>query len=216
MQRAGRRIGRLARQGLTVLAVAAMVAVVSVVAVAVSTGRWRIEPILSGSMRPGFPVGGVVVAERVPLSTLAVRDVVLFQPPGFEGAMDMHRVIWISRRGSVTLLRTKGDNNSVPDPWTVRLTGKTIYEARFSLPFVGYAAVWLRSGPGRRDMGLAGAGVVLALGSTAAIGARTRRRLRPRLHGAHRALTEAGGDPGEAFGAGLKRDEPKEPVSCGS
>ncbi len=133
----------------------------SVGIVAVGTGDWQIRPILSGSMRPHFPIGGVLVTERVPSSSLRVGDIAVFHPPGEPAITYMHRIVWLEREGRSLLIRTKGDANSSDDPWTLQVRSPAAYEARYVLPYVGYAAVWVHSSGGRRDL------VILAAGSFA-------------------------------------------------
>ena len=125
---------------------------VVVVVTAIGTGNWQVRPILSGSMRPGFPIGGVVVTQRVPSDSLQVGDVAVFHPPGAPDVSYVHRIVWMQRRGDSLLVRTKGDANPTNDPWTLRLHGRVAYVARFTVPLLGYAAVWLHSPDGRRDM----------------------------------------------------------------
>jgi len=61
--------------------VLAVLAAVRVASIAFVRGTWMATPILSGSMRPGLAVGGVVISERVRVDSLAVRDVIVFQRP---------------------------------------------------------------------------------------------------------------------------------------
>lgn len=121
----------------------------SVVGVAVMSGKWQIRPILSGSMEPGFSVGGVVVTETVPTSSLKVGDVAVFYPPFEHTASYVHRIVTLSRKDGVSTITTKGDANLTTDPWIVTLKGKSAYLARFTLPLLGYAAVWVHSPEGR-------------------------------------------------------------------
>ncbi len=161
------------------LAVAA--AVVVLMAVAVGSGAWQIRPVLSGSMRPGLPIGGVVVTQRIPLDELALRDVAVFHPPFDPHADYVHRVISLHREGSTVVVRTQGDDNIYPDPWTLRLHGRYAYVARFSVPLLGYPAVWAHSPTGRRDLLGAGAALAAAFAGTYALDRRRRRkRLRAR------------------------------------
>ena len=141
--------------------------------VLVSSGWWRMDPILSGSMRPAFPVGGVVVAERVPVSSIRVGDVVLFSPPWAAGETYVHRIIGVRRTKGATTIRTKGDANPVPDPAPIRLTGQSIYEARFVVPVLGYVAVWSHSPEG--ELELAGAALAGALVVAGWVGRQRRR-----------------------------------------
>ena len=156
--RAVRRVARWVVGGLMVLAALCL----ACVGVGVATGTWQIRPVLSGSMRPDLPIGGVVVTERVPMRSLAVGDVAVFHPPAEPHVDYVHRIIWMHRTGSDLLVRTKGDANVTPDPWTLHLRGKWAYVARWSLPWVGYAAVWLHQ-PSVRRAAVIGAGLLAAV-----------------------------------------------------
>jgi len=155
---------RLRVAGATIGVVA--LAGLAVVAVAVLSGRWQIRPILSGSMRPGFAVGGVVVTERVPLADLRLGEVAVFHPPGQPSIDYVHRVIALHRGDDGLVVHTKGDDNLYPDPWTLHVDGRYAYVARFTVPFLGYAAIWVHSPGGRRIILLAAG--LLALGLVAA------------------------------------------------
>ena len=132
-------------------------------AFSVLSGNWTVTPILSGSMRPGFSVGGVAVAERVPADRLAVGDVILFQNP-FQRSVEMvHRIVELKiNKSGQPVIRTKGDANPVPDPWTVTLRGKYVYMAQFTLPLLGYPAVYTSHGLDLIVAGLIVLGVVVA------------------------------------------------------
>ena len=138
------------------LTLVVLVAIVS--AAAVLSGRYQARPVLSGSMRPGLPVGGVVVTERVPVSSLDVRDVIVFHRPDVPGDLVVHRIIALRHVGGDTVIRTQGDANAVRDPWRVTLRGSTAYRARFSVPLVGYVAIWWHQ-PATRSLALVLAGL---------------------------------------------------------
>jgi signal peptidase I len=129
------------RASLALLA-ALLLAGAGLVTYSVLSGNWSIAPILSGSMRPGFPVGGVVVAERIPTSTLAVGDVIIFQDPDRPSDQVVHRIVQLTvGQSGQPALRTKGDANTAEDPWTFGLKGTSVYVAQFTLPLLGYPAV---------------------------------------------------------------------------
>lgn len=153
-----------------------LLAIVGVMAAAVGSGEWQVQPILSGSMRPGFPVGGVVFVQRVPLSSLRVRDVALFHPPGEPQITYVHRIISLERTPQGLDIRTQGDDNVFPDPWTLHLQGRWAYQARFTVPLVGYVAVWDHSPSGHKDLLLAVGACLVVLAIVAIIGERRRRR----------------------------------------
>jgi len=150
--------------------------VIVAAAIAVGSGAWQIRPVLSGSMRPGLPIGGVVVTQRIPLADLQVRDVAVFHPPFDSKADYVHRVISLRRDGSTLVVHTQGDDNLYPDPWTLRLHGRYAYVARFAVPLLGYPAVWVHSPTGRRDLLAAGAVLAAAFAGTFALDRRRRRR----------------------------------------
>ena len=182
---------------LTLIAAGIVVAVIGV-----AGGGWAVQPILSGSMRPGFPLGGVVVAERMPVTDLQVRDVVIFHPPSEPTIDYVHRVISLRREGSTVVIRTQGDANLYPDPWTLRLHGRYVYVARFTLPLLGYPAVWVHSPTGRRTL-LATAFVLAgALGVLLLRDRNRRRRSDARDGGASAAGPEVSENPALASGDG--------------
>ncbi len=122
----------------------------------VGTGRWHATPVLSGSMRPGLQPGDVVVTQRVPVSDLHVRDVVVFHPPNEGERQTVHRIVKVTTSGGTTSITTWGDANLVADPEVSSLEGSTTYRVVRVVPLLGYPAVWLQ----KADHGR----LVLALG----------------------------------------------------
>ena len=139
----------------------AILGVILISGIALANGTWEINPILSGSMRPGLPVGGVVISERVPVNQLAVRDVIVFREPNDPSTQIVHRIVKMTTSKSGQLLiNTQGDANNVRDPWTLTINGDYAYKARWSLPLVGYVAVAYEN---NRGIALLGAGVILLI-----------------------------------------------------
>ncbi|MHB8891846.1 MAG: signal peptidase I [Candidatus Limnocylindrales bacterium] len=175
------------RAFLAVLAVL-FLAGAGLVTYSVLSGNWTIAPILSGSMRPGFPVGGVVVAERTPTSALAVGDVILFQNPIRPSERMVHRIIQLKVDPSGQMVvNTKGDANNVDDPWTASLQGDSIYVAQLTLPLLGYAAV--STTPGTNLMI---GGVILLLVAVSTVMSRERRVPAEKAGASHEASRLAG------------------------
>ena len=112
----------------------------------VKTGQWHATPVLSGSMRPGLQPGDVVVTQRVPISDLQVRDVVVFYPPNETRHQTVHRIVKLTVKGGTTSITTWGDANQVADPGISSLRGSTAYRMVRVVPLVGYPAVWLQNG----------------------------------------------------------------------
>lgn len=148
-------------------------------AAAVISGDYQVRPVLSGSMRPGLPVGGVVVTERVPTSTLQVRDVVVFHRPDKPAELVVHRIIALTPSAAGPIVQTQGDANTVPDPWKVSLRGTTVYRAVFSLPLIGYAAVWAHNPTGHQTLTLVGLLLIVGAAIGAIVTRRSARRASP-------------------------------------
>lgn len=151
--------GRKLTAAAKVVLVAALLAVAAIPCVALVRGSWMVTPVLSGSMRPGLAVGGVAISQRVPVSSLAVRDVIVFRSPSDPSQQYVHRIVRLQRTASgAALINTQGDANTVRDPWTLTIRGSYAYRVRWSLPLIGYAAVALQN---HRGLIVAAAGVVL-------------------------------------------------------
>ena len=112
----------------------------------IASGRWHATPVLSGSMRPGLQPGDVVVTQRVPISDLHARDVIVFHPPNEPGRQTVHRIVKLTVKSGTTSITTRGDANTVDDPIVSSLSGATAYRVVRVVPLVGYPAVWLQNG----------------------------------------------------------------------
>ena len=112
---------------------------------------FHVQTVLSGSMRPTVSPGDLAITQGVPMDSLRVGDVVVFTPPNETQAV-IHRIA--SREGDV--ITTKGDANSVADPWSVTLQGSTGYRLVFVVPYLG----WLTE---LRGAALVAAGLIVAL-----------------------------------------------------
>jgi signal peptidase I len=143
-----------------VLLLAVLVAA-GICAFALVQGTWEVTPVLSGSMRPGFSVGGAVISQRVPVDSLHVRDVIIFNDPLKPSEQIVHRIVRITKNKSGQLqFNTQGDANNVRDPWTITIRGNEVYRVRWSVPLIGYVA---NSYQRHRGDYLLGAGIVLIL-----------------------------------------------------
>lgn len=111
-----------------------------------ATGRWHATPVLSGSMRPGLQPGDVVITQRVPITALHVRDVIVFLPAGEGARQTVHRIVKLTVTKGTTSITTRGDANTINDPTTSSLRGATAYRVSRVVPLLGYPAVWLQGG----------------------------------------------------------------------
>jgi signal peptidase len=139
----------------------AVLGAAGICAFALVQGTWQVTPVLSGSMRPGFSVGGAVISQRVAVDSLHVRDVIIFNDPLKPSEQIVHRIVRISKNSSGQLLfNTQGDANNVRDPWTLAIKGDYVYKVRWSVPLLGYVANNYQNHHGDY---LLGAGIVLIL-----------------------------------------------------
>lgn len=126
------------------------------------TGWYRPVTVLSGSMRPAFSPGDMVVVTPEPVAAIRVGQVISYRIPVGDHHVQSHRVIAVIRRGGEVSVRTKGDANGAPDPWTATLHGSTVWRVRAVLPKLGWAVFWLRT-PLVHDLTVLLAPVLLAL-----------------------------------------------------
>lgn len=156
--------------------------------------------ILTGSMRPHYPPGTLVVIKPVQPHDLAVGDVVTYQLSSGEPAVVTHRIVAIrqSMKGDLTF-QFKGDANDVADAsWVmpVQIKGRLWY----SVPWLGWTNRYVNGDTHRLVLD----GVVIVLLGYAAVmfagSVRERRRRGTRRGGRRRAGAGdvVAGDRGEA------------------
>lgn len=106
---------------------------------------YRTSTMLTGSMAPDTTPGDVVVTTPQPASEVKVGDVISYHIPVEDHRVETHRVIEVIHNddGSVAV-RTQGDANSAPDPWTATLDGDTVWEMQAVVPWVGNGIRFLR------------------------------------------------------------------------
>jgi signal peptidase len=145
-----------------------LLALVAVAAgVLVRTQHLQFEPVLSGSMRPTFAPGDLVVAKQVSTASLHTGEVVAFYPPG-QAVPVMHRIVRITWAAGVPTIVTKGDANRVTDPWgEATLHSPTTYRFVAAVPKLGFLSVWSRhlSTVAHGWLFIIAGAVVLALGA---------------------------------------------------
>jgi signal peptidase len=140
------RLSTIIRKGFSTTLLVLAFCALAVAGYQVKTGQWHATPVLSGSMRPGLQPGDVVVTQRVPISALRVRDVVVFYPPNQTSHQVVHRIVKLTMKGTITSITTWGDANLVPDAAVSSLKGDTAYRMVRVVPLVGYPAIWLQNG----------------------------------------------------------------------
>jgi signal peptidase len=140
-KRALRTLVRGAQAGLLVLSVAFLVGV----GLAPRLGWYRPVTVLSGSMRPTFSPGDLIIVRPEALSAVRVGQVLSYEVPVGARQVETHRVIGVSHSGGAPVIRTQGDANNWPDPWSARLQGTTAWRLSVVVPYAGYAISAMRS-----------------------------------------------------------------------
>ena len=121
-----------------VLATLVMVAAIGLLAFMLLGPRfgWYTHPVLTGSMEPALPVGGVIVTRPIPVGAVKVGDIVTL----LEGEnLVTHRVVEVSlsQTDEQLLFKTKGDANQEPDPGPFAIQGDQVALTVFYIPYVG-------------------------------------------------------------------------------
>ena len=113
-------------------------------AVGPQTGLYRTTTMLTGSMRPAYPPGSVLLLTREPVSALAPGHVVTFHAPTEDRRVVTHRLVSIDRSGERPVMVTKGDANPGVDPWRAAVNGETVWRVRAVIPQAGTAIRLMR------------------------------------------------------------------------
>jgi len=145
-----------------VLAFAALVT--TVVLLGSATGRWRVVPVLSGSMDPALRTGDVAVVVPQNVADVRVGQVVVYQIPIGDRHLEMHRIVRVTSGPRGTDVVTAGDANRGWDPWTARLQGSMVWRVAFRVRWLGYVVLFLGRPEVRIACLLAGVGMLLGLG----------------------------------------------------
>lgn len=135
-------------RGVDVLARGALaVACVALLALGVvpRAGWYRPVTVLSGSMKPTFAPGDMVIVTPEPIRNVRVGQIISYRIPVGDHHVQSHRIVKIVRGGAHPIVRTKGDANNTVDPWNAELHGTTVWRVRGVVPKLGWAVFWFRS-----------------------------------------------------------------------
>jgi len=92
--------------------------------------------VLSGSMEPTLPVGGVALMQRVDPATVKAGDIISFRLPKDPSITVTHRAIEVVRQPALAF-RTKGDAVEEPDSSLVP-EENVLGRVRLSIPHLGF------------------------------------------------------------------------------
>lgn len=109
------------------------------------TGWYKPVTVLSGSMKPSFSPGDMVLVTPEPVRDVRVGQVISYRIPVADHHVQSHRVTKVAHVDGAVVVQTKGDANDAPDPWKAELHGTTAWRVRAVLPKIGWALFWFRS-----------------------------------------------------------------------
>ena len=96
--------------------------------------------VLTGSMVPAFGPGDLVISQPVDPESLAVGDVITYQPESDNPALITHRVKALAYGSSgLANVITRGDANSADD--AAVLPGQVVGKYLYHIPLIGYLTV---------------------------------------------------------------------------
>ncbi|MGY1814434.1 signal peptidase I [Blastococcus sp. SYSU D00820] len=111
---------------------------------------YRTAIMATDSMAPSIDRGDVVVSTPIALADVREGMVITYRIPVGDRRVVTHRVVEVERGpGGTVTVRTQGDANRMPDPWTAQLRGDTAYAMQAVVPGVGDLAGVLNSPPVR-------------------------------------------------------------------
>ena len=139
--RGRRSFGALVTLPLAVLVIAVVLPFTTFVVASWLLG-WQLQPVLTASMAPTYPVGSLLVVGSMDASEVQPGMAVTFDDPALPGRLVTHRVI-SQRPGDTLFFETQGDANASPDPFPVparSIRGRVLWD----VPLLGYAVDFLR------------------------------------------------------------------------
>lgn len=108
-------------------------------------GSYSWLTVLSGSMKPAFNPGDLIIDKKVDVNSLKVGDIVTYKMEPF---ITTHRITEIAKDSKGRLFfKTKGDNNNAADNGVIP-SDQIIAKYSFKIPFLGYVLQALKGLPG--------------------------------------------------------------------
>lgn len=108
-------------------------------------GLYRVNVVLSGSMKPLWQAGDLVITTPHRPQDLRVGQVITFNPPIDGKPSVTHRIVELTHPGDHPMITTKGDANPTADPWgQVQLDAPTVWVVSRPIPKLGWALAFLQ------------------------------------------------------------------------
>jgi len=103
--------------------------------------------VLSTSMEPTYNPGDIILVTREPVADLRAGQIISFHVPTGDHHVVTHRVVTVQVEHGKTIVQTKGDDNTIADPWRAQLHGTSVWRYRMRFPYLGYPLLRLREPP---------------------------------------------------------------------
>lgn len=126
--------GASRRPSISTLLLCVVAFLVGLVVLGSGAGRWRLVPVLSGSMDPALHAGDLAVVVPQPVAEIRTGQVIVYEIPVGDRHVEIHRVVPVLHGPEGTDVVTRGDANAVADPWVARLDGATAWRLSFRIP----------------------------------------------------------------------------------
>lgn len=123
-------------QALVMVVALLMALAVAAIVVLPRAAGWTTLVVLSGSMEPAMPVGGLSFVQPIAAEDVRAGDVVTYPRPDRPETLVSHRVVAVSDQLGEPTLWTKGDANESNDAWAVPAES-VLGRVRFTIPYLG-------------------------------------------------------------------------------
>ncbi|MCW2603606.1 MAG: peptidase signal peptidase [Pseudonocardiales bacterium] len=115
-------------------------------AVRIGVGHVGFSPVLSPSMTPTFGPGDLILTRAEPAAKIEVGQILVLPEPNAPGQRYVHRVMAVTVEDGQPVVQTKGDANSAPESFKLRVTSDTVPVVVGSVPHAGRLALLLHGG----------------------------------------------------------------------
>lgn len=102
------------------------------------------SPVLTGSMRPAFAPGDLLITAPAAVSSLRPGQIAVFTPPG-ESTPFAHRITAVVGNPDHPVITTKGDANPAPDHWRATLHQDQVPVVVTTVPYAGNLLLWTQN-----------------------------------------------------------------------
>ncbi|MEN8582822.1 signal peptidase I [Burkholderia sp. RS01] len=102
------------------------------------------SPVLTGSMRPTFAPGDLLITAPAQVSSLQPGQIAVFTPPG-ESTPFAHRITAVLGSSEHPVITTKGDANPAPDHWRATLNQDQVPVVVTAVPYAGNVLLWAQN-----------------------------------------------------------------------